>query len=137
MTTKLTFKNLLSAGFIAAIASVTINVLLFLIFSAAGVFTDEIEIQPGQALSILPIIISSIMPTLLAILEFYLIDKYTKNGFTIFTIISVVLLVLSFLNPFMMIPNVTLAYAVVLNVMHVVVAGMLLYFIKRAYQKQA
>ncbi|MFN5148618.1 MAG: DUF6069 family protein, partial [Flavobacteriia bacterium] len=50
----------------------------------------------------------------------------------IFSIISIVLLILSFANPFMGIPNVTIGYGIVLNVMHVVVAFSLLFFLKRA-----
>jgi hypothetical protein len=44
-------------------------------------------------------------------------------------------MVLSFINSFMGIPNVTLAYALVLNLMHVVVAGAVLYFIGKEVKK--
>ncbi|NBQ48907.1 MAG: hypothetical protein EBU33_10725, partial [Sphingobacteriia bacterium] len=70
-----------------------------------------------------------------ASLVFFLLEKFTKNGFKVFRIIALVLVVLSFINPFMGIPNVTVAYAVVLNLMHVVVAGAVLYFIGKAVKK--
>ena len=44
-------------------------------------------------------------------------------------------MVLSFINPFMGMPNVTLAYALVLNLMHLVVAGAVLYFLGKAVKK--
>jgi hypothetical protein len=45
--------------------------------------------------------------------------------------------VLSFINPFMGIQGVTTGYALVLNVMHVVVAGSVLYFIGKAVKNNA
>ena len=61
-------------------------------------------------------------------------NRWIENGYKIFGIVSIVLLILSFLNPFLMIPNVTVMYGIILNIMHVVVAGALLYFIKKAYK---
>lgn len=131
MNTKLSFKQIITAGAIAAGVSVVINAILFFIFKAAGVITDDIFIQPNQPLTIVPIIISSILPTLVGACIFFLFEKYSKNGFKVFSIIALVLMILSFVNPFMGIPNITVAYGIVLNVMHVVVALSLLYFIKR------
>ncbi len=132
MKTKLNFKQIITAGAIAAGVSVIINAILFYIFKGAGVFTDDIFIQPNQPLTIVPIIISSIMPSLVGASVFFLFEKYSSNGFKIFSIVSLVLLVLSFVNPFMGIQGITVAYGVVLDIMHVVVALSLLYFIKRA-----
>ncbi|MFM1999594.1 MAG: hypothetical protein RL204_1541 [Bacteroidota bacterium] len=132
MNTKLTFKQSITAGAIAAAASVVINAVLFFIFHAAGILTDDIMIQPNQPLTIVPVIISSILPSIVGACVFFLFEKYATNGYKGFTILSIILLVLSFANPFVGIPNVTMGYGVVLNVMHVVVAVALLYFIKRA-----
>jgi hypothetical protein len=136
MKTKLTFKKSITAASYAAISAAVVNAILFIIFHALNVFTDEIEIKPGQSLTILPVLISSIMPTLIPGFVFFLFEKYTMNGFRNFSILAIVLLLLSFLNPFLMIPNVTFLYGVVLNVMHVVVVLALLYFLKRAYQSK-
>lgn len=136
MTNKLTFKQAILAGILAALTAAVINAVLFFIFQAAGVFTADIEVQPGQSLSVIPVIISSILPTLIASLVFFLIERYTQNGYKSFKILAVVLLLLSFLNPFLMIPNVTVMYGIILNVMHIVVVLALLYFIKKAYHKQ-
>ena len=133
MTTKLTIKQSISAGLYAAITAALINAILFFTFHALGVFTDNIEIQPGQALSILPVLISSIMPSVIGSLVFFIIEKFSNNGYKIFSVLSLVLVIISFMNPFVMIPEVTLMYGIILNVMHVVVGGTLLYFIKRAY----
>jgi len=135
MTTKLNFKKAFMAGLIAAGVATLVNAILFFIFKAAGIIVDTIFIQPNQPLTIVPIIISSIVPTLIATLVFFLFEKFTNNGFKIFRIIALVLMVLSLLNPFMGIQGVTVGYALVLDIMHVVVVGALLYFIGKAVKK--
>jgi hypothetical protein len=132
MNSKLSFKQVITAGVIAAGCSAVINALLFFTFHASGVLSDTILIQPGQPLTVVPIIMASILPSVIGASIFFLFEKYSANGFKIFSIISLILLILSFVNPFMGIPGVTIGYGIVLNVMHVVVALSLLYFIKRA-----
>jgi hypothetical protein len=135
MKTKINFKQSITAGLFAGITAAIINVLLFLLFRAAGVLTDTIEIQPGQPLSAAPVLISSIMPSIIGSIVFFIIEKFSNNGHKIFSILTLVLVLLSFMNPFLMIPNVPVLYGIILNVMHVVVGVSLLYFIKKAISK--
>jgi len=137
MQTKLNIKTSLKAGLMAAIAAAIINVLLFFIFHALGVITDDILIQPNQPLTFIPVIISSILPTLVASFVFFLIEKYSRNGFKSFRVVAIVLLLLSFMNPFMGIEGITIGYALALNLMHIVVVASLLFFIKREKQSAA
>ena len=137
MTTKLNFKQSMMAGLMAAGVATVVNAILFFIFHATGILVDTIFIQPTQPLTVVPIIISSIMPTLIATLVFFLLEKYTKNGWKIFQIIAYVLMVITFVNPFVGIQGVTIGYAVVLDLMHVVVVGSLLYFIGKAVKKKS
>ncbi len=132
MKNKVSFKKSIVAGISAAMVASIINVVLFFIFKSLGVFVDDIFIQPNQPLSPLPIIFSSVVPTLIASSIYFLLDKYTSNGYKIFGIISIVLLLLSFANPFFGIPKVTVPYALALNLMHVVVVFFLFYFINKA-----
>lgn len=132
MKAKLSFKQSIIAGLLAAGVAAVVNAILFFIFHAAGVITDDIMIQPNTPMTVVPIIISSIMPTLIATVVFFLLEKYTANGFKIFTIISIILMVLTFANPFVGIPGIGVAYGIVLNVMHVVVVAALLFYINRA-----
>lgn len=132
---KLNFKQSIGAGAMAAGASIAVNAALFLAFHGAGIITDSIFIQPNQPLTIVPIIISSTLPTLVASMVFFLMEKYTKNGFKNFMILSAVLLALSFANPFLGIKGVTVGYALALNLMHVVIVAFLYVFIKRAIAK--
>jgi uncharacterized membrane protein YhaH (DUF805 family) len=63
---------------------------------------------------------------------FYLLGRYTRNGYKIFFIIAILLLIVSFANPFMAIKDITISMGVALNVMHIVVVLCLLYFFKKA-----
>jgi hypothetical protein len=129
METKVNFKQSLVAGILAAGVATIANAILFYVFHGLGVIVDTIFIQPNQPMTIVPIIISSIVPTIIASLVFFLLEKFTQNGFKIFKIVSIILLGLSFLNPFLGIQGVTIGYAIVLNVMHVTIVGALFYFI--------
>jgi hypothetical protein len=137
MTTKLNFKQSMAAGLMAAGVAAVVNTILFFIFHASGILVDTIFIQPNQPLTAVPVILSSIMPTLIATLVFFLLEKYTKNGWKIFKIIAFVLMVVTFANPFMGIQGVTIGYAIVLDLMHVVVVASLLYFIGKAVKKNS
>lgn len=116
----------------AAAVSATINAILFFLFKAIGWITDDIFVQPNQPLTVMPVIISSVLPTLIGSIVFFLFEKFTKNGFKIFGILSIALMLLSLVTPFVGIPSVTIEYALALEPMHFVVALSLLYFISRS-----
>jgi Family of unknown function (DUF6069) len=132
MNQKISFKNAILAGLYAGIVAAVVNAILFYIGRAAGIFTDQLEVQPGQVLTVVPVLISSILPAVIAAILFFLLDKFTGKGMLIFTIVSVLLLLLSFMNPFIAIPGITMASGVLLDVMHVTVVLGLLFFLKRA-----
>jgi hypothetical protein len=132
MNTKLTFKQIIMAGAVASGASVVINAILFFIFHVAGIIADSVFIQPNQPLTVIPVIISSIFPTLIGACVFFLFEKFSVKGFQLFSIIALILMVLSLASPFMAVQGMPVAYALVLCVMHIVVALSLLFFIKRA-----
>jgi hypothetical protein len=136
MKNKLSFKQSIMAGLWGAIAASVINAILFFVYHAIGVITDTILVQPGKPLSVIAVIVASIIPALIASMVFFLFEKYTQKGFKIFTIVSIALLILSFVNPFMGIPGVPTGFALALCTMHVVVAGSLLYFIRKGIEKR-
>lgn len=132
MTAKLNFKQSMTAGIQAAAAALVINGILFYIFHFAGVIQDDILIDGKQPLTIVPIIFSCLIPSLMAALVFFLMEKFTNNGYVIFSVVAIILLILSFLSPFMTIKGISIGYGIVLNLMHIVVALSVLYFIRRA-----
>lgn len=134
MASKLNIKQSLVAGLLAGITSAIINAILFLIFHGAGVISDVIYPQPDKQMTIVPVIMASIVPSIIGSLIFSLFEKFTNRGYKIFSIVSIVLMVLSLYSPFTVIPGVTTSYALVLCVMHIVVPLTLLYFIRSAKQ---
>lgn len=134
MNAKLNLKQSLFAGLLAGITAAVINAALFVVFHVAGIISDNIYPQPGQPLTIVPVVMASVVPLLIGSFVFYLFERFTSSGFKIFAVIALVLMTLSLVSPFLMIPNVTTGYSLVLSVMHVVAALSLLYFIRRAKQ---
>lgn len=129
MTEKLKFNSIFMSGLKAGALSIALNAILFYAFHAAGVLTDDIMIQDDQALTIVPVIMSSLVPSLIGACVYFLFEKFSNNGWRNFRILALVLFVLTLANPFMGIPGVTMGYALVLDLMHVVVAGSLMYFL--------
>lgn len=131
MKSKLTLKQSLTAGLLAGITSAVINAILFLIFHSAGIISDTIYPQPDKPMTIVPVLMASLVPSIIGSLVFFLFEKFTANGYRIFSIVAIVLMVFSLYSPFTVIPGVTTGYSLVLCVMHVVVPLTLLYFIRR------
>ncbi len=131
MSNQVSTKQILVAGAIAGVVSAVINAILFFVFHSAGIISDAIFVQPNQALTIVPVIVSSIIPSILGACVFLLLKKFTQNSFKLFSILAVVLTVLSFASPFMAVPNMPILYGSVLDVMHIVVVGSLLFFLKK------
>ena len=131
---KLTFLEILKAGGIAGVISAIINAILFYIANSSGIITDDILLPANnEPMTVVPIVLSSLIPSILGAIVYYFIQKYSTSGLKVFQIISVVLLFVSFVNPFM-IPNVTAAYAIALNIMHIVVVASLLFFFSKLNQ---
>ena len=137
MNTKLTFKQIIIAGAMAGGAAAVINAVLFIIFHAAGVIKDSVFVQPNQPLTVAPVIVSSLLPSLVGACIFYPFERFSNNGFKTFRIVALSLMVLSFASPFLAIPGITVTYGTVLVLMHAVVALSLLYFIGRAKRQQS
>ena len=128
---KVRLLNCLKAGLLAGLGAALINGILFFVFQGAGVITDRVRLPNNEPMTLVPIIVSSLLPALLGSVVYYLLARFTRNGYRYFTILAVILLILSFANPFFGIPNVTVPYAIALNVMHIVVVAVLLYALRK------
>lgn len=133
---KTNFLKFLKAGLYAGIMAAFINVVLYLIFVQTSVMSSDVLLPDGNPMTIFPILISSIVPSILAGAFFYLLKRYTKNGYRIFLVIAVILLIASFANPFMVIENLPFSYALALNLMHVVVVGCLLFWFEKITERE-
>jgi hypothetical protein len=129
MKSKLNFKESIIAGLCAGSIAAIINAILYLIFHSIGIITDNIFPNPNQPLTVIPVIIASIIPVIIGSIIFYLIERFTNNGFKIFTIVATALALLSLFSPFTVIPNVTTGYALILCLMHLIAAVSLIVFL--------
>jgi len=119
-----------------AIYSALVNALLFLLLERLGVIHTSIYINddPNMAITLVPVIVSSVLPTLLGGVIFWLLLRYLKKGITIFGVASVVLGLISFAAPFQL-PEIPLGMAMALNLMHVVVLYNMLHYFRKAAHK--
>ena len=130
--TKLNFKQSIICGVYAGAASAIINAVLFFIFHKAEIITDNIFVKPNEPLTAFPVIMASIVPAIIGSIIFSVLEKFLSNGFKIFKIVAIVLVLLSLISPFTVITGVTIAYSIVLCLMHIVVAAELLFFLDRS-----
>jgi len=131
MATKLSFRESLTAGLYAGVLSAVINAILFFVFHSMGIITDDIMVQPNQPLTVVPVLISSILPLVIGSIIFFLLERFTNNGYKIFAVIAIVFAIVSMAGPFNAIPNVTTGYALALCAMHIAPVFFILYFISR------
>jgi hypothetical protein len=122
-TQMIDFKKIALGGAKGIVVSVMVNVVLFLIFSATGIIPTDFPVPQAdnQPLTVVPVIISSIMPLVIATLVFMALVKFTKQPVKIFGIVALVIVILSLWGPFG-IPNVPIGMAIGLNIMHLVAA---------------
>ena len=125
---KIAAKKLLWVAPLAGAIAAGINSILFLIGSAIGLVDESVLVQGmNTPITIGPVIMSSFIPSLIAGLVLGVMNYFLNKPFKVFRIVALVLLILSFANPFMGIPGIPLGMGIWLNVMHVVVAGAVVY----------
>jgi hypothetical protein len=116
-----TTSSILRGSALGVAASVALNAVIFFAGKAAGFFPETVIIGGNGPLSIVPVLISSSMPLLIAAGVFWALARWTKSPKKIFTAIALTLLLVSFASPFS-IPEVPAGMIVGLNLMHIVAA---------------
>lgn len=109
-------------GIVAGVVSAVGNLIFFFITSVAGI-SYMIPVQNPEVLEPLPamvVAIASFMPAIGATILFALLGRFLSQGVRIFTIISVLFLIVSFAMPFTLPAAVPMATKIALNVMHVI-----------------
>ncbi|MEM7107475.1 MAG: DUF6069 family protein [Bacteroidota bacterium] len=115
--------------FKSVIFSVVINMGVYLIGKITGILSPELPVTPdGQPFSLPPLLMACVLSVLAAFLVYWLLQRFIQKAKFAFTVLSSVLLVASFVTPFS-VPNISLSMAMMLNLMHVVVAASVLYFV--------
>lgn len=99
-----------------------INALIFVIAKALGAIPDGFAMPDGNGtFTIVPVLVSSIVPAVVATGVFWLLVRFTTSPKKIFLAIAVVLLVASFVTPFSL-PGAPVGMIVALELMHIVAA---------------
>ena len=136
---KINASSLLKVAPVAALAAAAINAVLYFIGDATSIMdkTVGMPLPDGgvEPITLFPVLMSSFIPTILAAGVLALLNRFTANPLRIFGIITIVLLTLSMVNPFMAFPNIPMSMGIWLDLMHVVVAGVAWYAFSR-YTKQ-
>lgn len=123
------YKQIASGALKAIALSVAGNVLLFYLLHAVGAISDLVIIPDANGpLTVMPVAIASALPLIIASVVYMLLARFTSNPMSMFRIIALTLLLLSFGSPFS-IPQVTVPMALSLNAMHVVSVVSLLIFL--------
>ena len=129
-TRKASLTQIFQAGAIAGAIATVVNVVLFLIASAMGFFPSSVVTPMGQPFSVVPVIISSLIGALGGAAGYAIVQRFAKDTNRVFLIVAAVVFVLAFFNPFG-IQNAPAGMIVTLELMHVVVAGLAVYFLTR------
>lgn len=126
-------RKALKATVVAASLSIAINVLLFYFFTYKTWLNPMLktgENESIQELTAMVIIVASAIPMIVGSLIYLILVKYTNNPKWIYWTMALLMMFLSFINPFM-IPGVEVSSAISLNIMHIVCAISSAFFVTR------
>jgi len=122
--------TLLKHAFYAGVIAGIINSIIFLIAKSNGGVSDTTLLPGGKPLSLASVIVSSLGTAILAAFVLFVLAKFTGNPVRVFTIVAVVLLLLSLAGSFG-IPRIPVQTRLVLALMHLVAAGLIIYFLRK------
>jgi hypothetical protein len=125
----MTIGNTLKNTGIAAGVALVINLALFFIAKSMGWISDDYIVADQGPVSPIAVIFSTVVSSLIGGILYWILSNYVPYGVIIFWIIAIVVLFWSYFNPAKAIANVPDSMALILNVMHNVVASSLLYFL--------
>jgi hypothetical protein len=112
------------ATLVAAVAGTVANVVLLLLGQATGAIGDNVTLANGQVFGAAAVITMSILPAILAGVFYAILGAVgrIRRPITVFRVVSLVVLVLSFASPFS-IPGVGAGFIIFLELMHVAAAA--------------
>lgn len=132
-TAKPGFGSVLKAGIIGGITAAGFNVIVLLL---AGVFGIALNVMAGpppnqqaMALTAPAVILLSILPALIGAVLYFVLTRITAKAATIFTIIAVVIVLLSLLPVFGQ--PLSTAGMIALVLMHFIAGGVVTYWLTR------
>lgn len=127
---KTSVAQIAQAGITVAVIAAAVNAVIYLIGNAMGFFPSSVITPAGQPLSIVPVVLASVIASLGAAVAYWLCVRFTRDPNRVFYIVAAVVFVLTLFGPFNL-PGAPVGMIVSLELMHVVVAGLALYFLTR------
>jgi hypothetical protein len=115
--------SLPKAAGISLAMSIVANAGLYFVGSAMGAYPADVVMPDGNPMSIVPVMMSTVIGTLLATIAFGLMRRFTSAAVPGFRILAGLVVVAIAYAPFAAIQNVSMSMGILLNVMHVVVAS--------------
>ncbi len=128
---KPSISNIWRNGLIAAVVAAVGNAILYLIGSATGNM-PAIMTPMGQPLTLQPVLLMSIVPLLLATLAYTVLTRIIPARANLILIIAAVLVFIGFLFGPLQLPGAPTGMIILLELMHVVATGSILYFLIRS-----
>lgn len=123
-------RRLLWAAPAAGLVSALLNAGLYYGATAAGWLAPNLLTPSGDRITVVPVMLASLLPALAAGILLALLLRFTRRPVTIFRVVGVVFLLVSLMGP-LNTPGIDAHSAQVLNLMHLVAAGAILYLLPR------
>lgn len=118
-------------GLMAIVVAAVVNALLYFIGAALGWIPDTVLTPMGQPVTIVPVVASTVFTLVVATIVYSILNRFTSNPNRWFTIIAVIVLLLSAVSP-LSLPGAPVMMIVVLEVMHLVAGLAAIYFLRQS-----
>lgn len=131
MSTTVPLSKILIEGAKAIGIATIINVVLFFVLFAAKMIDPHVGVGPKQeSLTIVPVVISTVMFSVVGLLIFLALVRFTANPVKIFTWVCIIGFVVTLGNPFF--AGLPTTMGIALDLLHIAPAYLLWRFLTRA-----
>ena len=118
-------------GLIAIVVATVVNAVLYFVGAALGWIPDTVLSPMGLPVTIVPVVASTVVALVVATIVYSILNRFTGNPNRWFTIIAVVVLVVSAASP-LTLPGAPVMMIVVLEAMHLVAGIAAIYFLRQS-----
>lgn len=118
-------------GLMAIVVAAVVNAVLYFIGAALGWFPETVISPAGIPITVVPVVVSTVLGLVVATIVYSILNRFTGNPNRWFTIIAVVVLVVSAASPFGL-SGAPVMMIVMLEVMHLVAGIAAIYFLRQS-----
>jgi len=113
-------------GLLAGLIAALLNLAIFFISTFIGGISNNVLLPDGNPLRIAPVVISTLLSSLIASLVLFTLSKFIKNPIKIFLIIGFIFLIVSMAGPFGT-PYLPIGMRITLALMHILAGSIIIY----------